>query len=560
MNDELLISESEKQESIENILNSSINTQKEEQANVNSIQDEMKKVIMDTQKNNIVLNAKQSIMLLNQEFDSKYKYRDDIRRKVCGLIESTDTNLIKKATTLGLGEESLINNPDYWLAPAFLSLCAWYSNNKELASNALNAALSKDAEMTSLLLCFVHLRMNRINTATKWLEKYLSMQTPDKIDDKLTLVIEAITNGLFTPNMQEMCLNKINEWLMNINLEDTKNNEIKRWDELLTELSMKKDNPTYPYIKDYVNESDGLFNYVSFISKKGNIEEYFNNIMNKVETSGDSSTSKIDKLIHELIYNPDDSEKTILNEIYKNKCIVECSGDLEESSKMLLKNSYALNSYNNLYTHLTNICLIPNDNISISTKKFALAITKEFAAASYQKIINLYEYNFDNNLTIQLEDLILNTKNGSNERELVSEIKELNQKKYHSYIYEVKLLNIYNIITILIALASLIFIGNYLTVSLIIIAASGIYNFITIRKKLKERQARIENVNNITKGNIITLLNILCEIVDIYFNSIDEKESYNKFIKYLQDLNYKDYFTKTIDNNKRNIITGGSYE
>ena len=36
--------------------------------------------------------------------------------------------------------------------------------------------------------------------------------------------------------------------------------------------------------------------------------------MNKVETSGDSSTSKIDKLIHELIYNPDDSEKTILNE------------------------------------------------------------------------------------------------------------------------------------------------------------------------------------------------------------------------------------------------------
>ena len=141
-----------------------------------TLQDEMKKNLLDSKKNTIILNARQTLMMLQNEYDKKYSHRDYIRRKVVGILQAGDLNTVRKETMETIGEEALINNPDYWLAPALYSLCAWYNNQKELANRALTEALHRNAEMTSLLLCFIHLRSGRTNTATKWLNKYLDMQ------------------------------------------------------------------------------------------------------------------------------------------------------------------------------------------------------------------------------------------------------------------------------------------------------------------------------------------------------------------------------------------------
>ena len=215
----------------------------------NVLQDEMKKVIMDTKNNGLVLNAKQTIMMLQNEYDSKYKYRDNIRRRVNGLIQSVDINAVKKTTIETIGEESIINNPDYWLSPALLALCSWYSDNKEIAYRSLQEALNRDAEMTSLLFCFVHLRAGRVNTSIKWLNKYLSMQSPRSIDKKIIIIIDAVANGVFTREMQDICLSRFNEWNLSLNgFGEIRENQVSKWREYFNRILIKSNNKIEAYI------------------------------------------------------------------------------------------------------------------------------------------------------------------------------------------------------------------------------------------------------------------------------------------------------------------------
>ena len=64
-------------------------------------------------------------------------------REVNGLLEATDLNTIKKSTIEALSEKTLLNTPTYWLSPALVALCAWFTNNKDLASRAVNEALKR---------------------------------------------------------------------------------------------------------------------------------------------------------------------------------------------------------------------------------------------------------------------------------------------------------------------------------------------------------------------------------------------------------------------------------
>ena len=80
-------------------------------------------------------------MISQMEFDKRYQYRDNVRNKILGIIQSLDINVIKKSTIENLRDDSLINNHNYWLSSSLVSLCSWYTNNKEMAYIALESAI-----------------------------------------------------------------------------------------------------------------------------------------------------------------------------------------------------------------------------------------------------------------------------------------------------------------------------------------------------------------------------------------------------------------------------------
>lgn len=521
----------------------------------NSLQDNLKKTVMETQRTTLVLNAKQTIMLLRQEYDRKYRYRDDVRRKVKGLIQAGDINKLKKSTLEMLGEESIINSPDYWLTPALISLCSWYLNDKDSANNYLNEALKRDAETTSLLLCLIHVRAKRYQTAMKWLMRYLGMQNPTSIDGKISLVFEAISSGVFNNEMQELCLTRFEEWIKVLNENASyKAKQLEKWQQKFKYYHLQQDKDTNPYINKFVLEKELINNKVCQIKALEVISADLKEIFNKTKSKNETVTSIIDKLLDTLIYNCDQEEWQLHNSLAMNEYIVKCDGNVDEAVKKYENNQDYLNQYHDFYTHITNIALsFKGEQYSPNTVKLALAFSKNIIISAYQMVTNFQEQK-NNCLTIKIEEFSGMTENGSNERELVKDMMKFLDHKYRKEIYTPKLIGIKNVISFVLAFLLIIFCYKYPIVLIIGLLCIALYNAVTIYKVYQVRNKKLTQLNTIKKDYVIVLLNIIAEVVDVHFDVQDNIKENEAFVNYLSNLNYRDYFTKTSDNNYRNII------
>ena len=268
------------------------------QNEVKSLEEEIKIFMQEIKQGTAISNARQTILMAEAEYTKKYSHRDEVRRRVNGLLQSVDINAIKKSTIENISEETIVNTPDYWLAPALVSLCAWYTDNKPLAEKALKEAMNRDDEKTSLLFCLVHLRANRIETSLKWLNRYLSMQDPTKMENKIITILDAITSGIFGPIAKKRCLEKINEWILELNnYNELKNIQIDRWERYFREQLTTLDENEFPYIMKYVEESKIVKDIIEVSTTQENILHDFKSIMNEENYSKTSPNNKTDEIL-----------------------------------------------------------------------------------------------------------------------------------------------------------------------------------------------------------------------------------------------------------------------
>ncbi len=522
-----------------------------------SLQDSIKKTVLDTQRTALVLNAKQTIMLLQNEYDRKYRRRDDIRSRVLGIIQAVDVNKLKRDTIEMISEESIVNNSDYWLTYSLLALSSWYLNDRESADNYLKKALQKDAEATSLLLCLIHLRANRNDTAIRWLNQYLGMQDPTKIDGKIALVFEAITSGIFNKEMQDICLNRFEEWLhvLNNNLE-YRTKEVTRWGNEFKTYQTNKRLEEYPYINKFVVEKDIFVDMSNKISSVSGIAEHFKDVMSSILPHKEEFVEKIDELIKRLIFNFDKEERDLANSLAMNEYIIKYDGNIEEATLKYNNDEDFLNSYCDFYKHITNIALShEKKEYSPNTIKMAMALSKDIIVMAYNNYVSLKENLNNNKFTIKLNDYEGITSNGENEKELIDEVNNMLDKKFYKEIYNPKIIGVWNVLSIVLLCVVIIY-GNVIPfLGIVCFIMVVIYNVVTLYKRSKERKKKQEMLLKLKEDYRETLCNVIAEIVDNYFIVIDKINEDEDFVTYVKSLKYTDYFAKTIDNKYRNIIT-----
>lgn len=523
---------------------------------VKSLEEEIKAFMLEIKQGTVVSNARQTILMASDEYNKKYGHRDEVRRRVNGLLQSIDINAIKKSTVENISEETIVNAPDYWLAPALVSLCAWYTNNKPLAEKALKEAIVRDDEKTSLLFCLVHLRANRNETAMKWLNRYLSMQDPTKMESKIITVLDAITSGVFGNVAKKNCLEKVNNWMIELNsFGEIKKIQIDRWERYFREQIEAIDENEFPYIVKYVEEKNNVMDILaSSIAQKTVLNE-LKEIMNEKEYLRTSSINKIDNLLHLLVFNYDKEELQLKREIQKNKHIIEENGDMVKALKEFEKTSVALENENNFYNHITNIA-IANSTVQaeLNTKKLSIALSKDFIKEGYSKISSISSSDMLPDLNITINEWSGLTKNGSNEEELQKNLDTYLEDKFHNEVYSDKLFNIKMLVAIIAGL-----IGVFLTLKQPIVAAiifciALIYNIVEFCRAYSKRESKINQLNEIKKQHKTLLSNIMAEIVDYYFIYKNSEKDRSYFINYINSFNYQEY----IDNNtSRNIIVNG---
>ena len=544
-------------ETINNVdvkLDDNFNDLKEE---IDKLNTEVNNLVTSLRETTIVTEAKQNIMISQMEFDKRYQYRDDVRNKILGIIQSLDINVIKKSTIENLRDDSLINNHNYWLSSSLVALCSWYTNNKEMAYIALESAIKYNDQKTSLLFSLIHLYAKKYDGAIKWFDRYLELQDPLKTEGIFVLVVDLITSGVLGNEGTTKFLNKINEWTRELDkIDHIYNKQVSFWENYFSNIITNKDISISSYISDYVLEASELKDKLILSKCYSEFIQKFKNIYDKKNYDVISFEKKIEKIIGNLIYDYDYDEYELKKDIIKNKLIVNENGNVEEALKKFENNnSIILNEVDDLYTIITNIALNETENnylLTINTRKVCLGLCKKYILTGYNNVIKKYFNNKELNFTIMIDDWTGITKNGSNEKELQTYLEEFYLNKNKQNLKEDKLFNREMLIAIIIGLIGAIILYKIPILSIIILLSTIIFcicQMYIINKKNSEKK---EKVNIMIQENKKLLNKIIIEIVDFCLMYNENNINIDDFSDYINKYNPNDFIIT--NSNERNII------
>ena len=512
------------------------------ESQVNTLNNEVKNLVKEIRETTIITNARQSIMYNNSQIEKKYGYYDKVRRTTESLLDAIDNSNISATALKNLNQDLILNNPNYWLSNALAALSSFVLDDKENCEKELHNALKKDESKTSLFFCLINDKLGRTSTAINWLNKYLSIQNPKKLDNDFITVLDLIATGSFGDTAKTVVIDKINTWFQRLSGEkELLDNELNTWvtfvkDNQDTDIRMPNLEPATPDIARIKNNLA--------------ITSSYNNILNKLQsiTNQDNSKKSKEEILSNLIYEYEGAENQYQKDNFYNNLIIQCNGNREEADQLFKKQSSIFTEETNILNLLSNI-IINKDTYKVSneTQKIAIGFMKNYIL----KAIELTEQEVNNNeFKIIIDGFTTKTVDGKNREEINYELNHYINNYFpdtdKNIIIPLIVINIIGIIGLCITLNN----KTLSTILIIIIILGNIILFTKLNKQTKLRnESKIKLKNEINNS----LERILAETID-YKNLQNEDEiKRNELLIFLNNIRPENYMNS---NNERNIIIG----
>lgn len=441
------------------ILNNTINSINNNVSNIDDSIQGMKNELKNLRNDFINLTEEQNkkgklqeaiteLIRVRQEMQKKFGNYQLVRESMLGVLQATDSALVRKDTIASITEELMVSTPEYWLAPCLVAVSAWLSNNRELAKRAIKEAMRRDKERTALAMALICRRNAREKTCHEWLAIYFSKQRSNKLSDSTFTYIDAYLNGIFGKDETGKCEDFIYNWFNKV--KSNKNNfeekQGKFWKDYFKErtLDTSKD---FTELSLNVKEYDEINSYVSRLKTAPLISSDFKEIY-EANIDKDEMKRKVDQSLVELVNKYDEKEMPLIEEEEKLKIIKECRGDSKkynsrlkaEQEAKLMKKKKTLDLIEKMNTTITS-----SDNGNISKKKTSMSFLKNYINNSFENYVKENKSNFPNKITMNIYGFEIETKNGENIDELVknydvyienkreNELSKINIKKPKQY-------------------------------------------------------------------------------------------------------------------------------
>ena len=359
------------------------------------------------------------IIRVRQELEQKFGKYQEVRDSMIGILQANDHGLVTTNTISRVSEELMIATPKYWLSPCVIALSAWISNNEELAKKAIEEALSRDAEKTSLLMALIcrraaavsddrtsdpeALRDSRFKACQSWLELYFKCQDPNNISRSVLLFVNAYVNGVFGEDENTVVDDFIqNKWLASLAAKNPafKDEQLATWKGLFLGTMQASGTPAekkYPTLAKYADKKDfeDIAAYADRVDISENfIEDYFIEI-NRQKVNTEHLVEIIDEYLSSLVTDFDEVERGLREEEEQYQTIKECQGDIDIANAVIAKKKEKqahLNEPISLIQYLHNAVAGNNEDDGmehdISEKKTALRFTKPYIQESYNTFMD----------------------------------------------------------------------------------------------------------------------------------------------------------------------------
>ena len=338
--------------------------------------------------------------------------------------------IVKTDIILTAAQEKFLDDSKYWLTPCLVAMAAWINDMPELADKALKEAIRRNDEKTSLLFALICRRADRKDASLKWTQRFLANQDEEKLNRNAIIILDAFASGLLGADSEGVVSKQMTEWLDRLSQKPGfTEQQTTQWS---TAINLKrkplsgngytylaKYSKTWPVLKDIL---EGAYLHIT-------IFEYFENIFNQ-ETSSDSLKAQLDEILSNLVTEYDEEELPFREKLRFEELVIKYNGDDKRAKIDMDAEKTAFDTHKDFTQLLTDAAMKPEvSHSSVSTQKFAIAMSKEWITNAYNDVIAKNRMKIPHEIEINLESFNEKTTDGQNETQLIAVWNSLIEKE-----------------------------------------------------------------------------------------------------------------------------------
>ena len=500
----------------------------------------------DRQQKNLQ-NAKAEIVKVRMELEEKFGINVEIRRYLTGILEASDLAIVKKDIISNCTERMMLDCKEYWLAPCLIALAAWLADNKELADRALTEAMRRDDERTSLLFALICRRVGRPKASVIWLERYLAMQDPHRVERKLVTVLDAYANGLFGQEAKDSCTAKIEEWIAEMSAEPGfVEKQQAHWEQAtLGKMQYGNYSSQYRYSGKYVTNWKDCEQSLNETGLHHTVLEYFQDIFEKKSGSNLALSDRLDQLLENYLSSYDNAELPLRRKERELELIIEHHGNVDRAMSVLASEQAAMEETLD-FTQLLTSAAMHADVIHASnaTQRLAVALSKNWIISAYENIILKIRSHFPGDFKLSIEGWEGTAVDGTEEADLSSSAERYFIQIRDKQIEATKQSKLDIALPIILAVCSLFgFASGGIWGILLLLAAAGCALRWHLNKKNIEKQNQeIYERFEVVISNAKELVKAICaERVDYVVQLKVQDDVSDKTLDYIKEINAVQY-------------------
>ena len=410
-------------------------------SNLDALITEFQEFVRKDQLEKNVHLAETRMVKVRQELETEFGHYSEVRRRVTGILQAVDVNLVKKETIENSTEEHMLAAPRYWLAPCLIALSAWLNDNKELADKAMLEALRRDDEKTSLFFALVTRRGARYKASREWLDRYFGLQDPHNLEREIVILIDGFSNGIFGPDARIKCGKQIETWIDELSQKaGFVEEQHAQWKVALESKLQDINNETYPYLREYSPTWSRLEDSLEGAKLHKIIFEYFDDIFTREIRPAKTIAYAVDALLDTLVSKFDEEELPLRRDERLLSLIIQENGD-RTRAQQLFDNEKTLEEKVSFTQLLTNFAMHPEvSNASLATQKLSIALSREWIKHAHDDLTAENRANVPIDVELAIDQWNGTTRDSSDEQALIQSLESHIEARKQSAIEQVKLM------------------------------------------------------------------------------------------------------------------------
>lgn len=350
--------------------------------------------------------ASKNISEATDEYHTKYREYNRLRRITLGYVIGLDQNFASKETMRKQVEKIYLQNTEYWLAYASAAVMLWASNEQEAAKRAVARAVYMNYNAAYVFFLLINLRFTRVETAKKWYLGYLDHVDSDHLGEEWECLLEAFLSGVFgvDPAFNELVQNCFKDMFSQLETTHPMFKEV-----IANDAAAYADNFLhitgwdFMHLRRYCPVYDDMKHLLSTAEKNAVLTEQFRGFWTSGGGEEMNIYERVEEILYDLINTPDSQEQEVLKKMRLNKYILQAKGDVT-AAQNAYKQDYAEKETTTFADLLFRWGFAgESERVDIRVRQFSLRFLKKYLADGFNKFALEYRKKEMQTVPIQID-------------------------------------------------------------------------------------------------------------------------------------------------------------